>query len=146
MVVFPKLEVLAFTLIAGHLVKDTQIGCVVVRTKLLYDLGQESHLLLSQEFRTLCGVEIEDKAILLGIGLKQFVRFGTVLNRLTKVVDLVLLERGDESALVLVEDKFGDELSYSHDVEELYDVDLFIQFVCSILVSLQTVQATLVTG
>ena len=59
---------------------------------------------------------------------------------------MILLERGDDSALVLVEDKFGDELSYSHDVEELYDVDLFIQFVCSILVSLQTVQATLVTG
>ena len=65
---------------------------------------------------------------------------------MTEVVDLILLERGDESPLVLIEDKFGNELSYSHDVEELYDVDLVIQFVCGILVSLQTVHATLVTG
>ena len=70
LIVFPKLEVLALTLVAGYFVKDTQISCVIVRAKLLYDLGQESHLFLGQELCTLSGVEVEDKAILLDLGLK----------------------------------------------------------------------------
>ena len=65
LVVFPKLEVLALTLVAGYLVKDTLISCVFVRAELLCDLGQESHLLFGQEFCTLRGVEVKDKTIFL---------------------------------------------------------------------------------
>ena len=56
LVVFPKLEVYVLALITGHLIKDTQIGCTVVRAELLHNLSQESHLLICQEFRALHGV------------------------------------------------------------------------------------------
>ena len=39
LVVFPKLEVYVFALITGHLIKDTQIGCTVVRAELLHNLS-----------------------------------------------------------------------------------------------------------
>ena len=65
LIVFPELEVLALALIPSYLVKDTQIGCVVFGAEFLHYLSQESQLLFVQEFRTLRGAEVGDKAILL---------------------------------------------------------------------------------
>ena len=47
---------------------------------------------------------------------------------------------------MLVEDKFGDELSYSHHIEKFHDVNLIVQFVSSLLMSLEAIQPTNVAG
>ena len=104
MVVFPELEVLALALITCHLVEDTQIGGAFVRAEFLGYLCQESHLLLGQEFRALHRVEVVCEAIILDLGLQQGGSFGTDLNRLTKVFDLVFFKGSDQSTLVFVED------------------------------------------
>ena len=47
--------------------------------------------------------------------------------RLAQVVNLIFLERGDKSALMLLQDQLGNEFADSLDIEQVDNVDLMLQ-------------------
>jgi len=65
------------------------------------------------------------------------------LPALSEVVDLVLLEARDKGALVLLQDQLGNKLADALHVQKLDDVNLVLELVAGVVVTLQSVSAPL---
>ena len=123
-------------LVAGDFVQDGEISIAVFNVELVSDLFQKCHLVLSQLFVGRHVIHLNDGPVLLDTRFdKQGVELvGVSLPcLLAQIIDLILLEAGDEGALMLVQDKLRDELAHSLHVDQLNDVNLVSQFLAGFL-------------
>ena len=125
LVVLPESEVVALSLEACGLVKDAQVGGALIGTELVSNLLEQLELVLCKALVFGEGCEVRNRAVFLYRRLlpqQASLRAARALLPvcwfcLAQVIDLVLLEAGDEDALVLVQDEFGYELANSLNVE-----------------------------
>ena len=144
LVVLPECEVVALSLEACGLVEDAQVSGTLIGTELVSNLLEKLKLVLRKALVFGEGFEVRNRAVFLDSRLlpqQASMRATRGLlpicwTCLAQVIDLVLLEAGDEDALVLVQDEFGYELANSLNVEQLDDVYLIVQLLRSSLIPL----------
>ena len=130
LVVLPELEVLTFSLEAGCLVEDAQVGGAVLRAKILDYRLQELFLSRCEVLDGPDGVhDFIEAILLLDVGCEKSIALLTwdcalCFVREPKVIYLILLKARHECALTLIQDELGEELTYAKHVDELDDVNL----------------------